>query len=112
MRKQPNPSQSAARQDCIEEIRVLLLANDLTTGQIEHMTGINQNTLRHYLIELESKNLISHTKIPVKGSPSLNLYRITCDGRSVKPRTPISVVEPAEMDNLQWWNINLGARND
>ncbi len=110
MRKQPNPSQSSMRQDRIEEIRLLLLENDLTTGQIEYMTGINQNTLRHYLIELESKNLISHTKLPVKGSASLNLYRITRDGRSVKPRAP-AVKESVESDSCGWWQYTMRSGN-
>ena len=110
MRKQPNPSQSSMRQDRIEEIRVLLLEKDLTTGQIEYMTGFNVNSLRHYLIELESKNYISHTKLPVKGSASLNLYRITYDGRSVKPRAP-AVKEPVEPDNFGWWQYTTRSGN-
>ena len=112
MRKQPNPSQSDARQDRIEEIRVLLCQKDLTTAQIEYLTGINTNSLRHYLLELEAKNYVTHTKLAVKGSPGVNLYRITADGRSVKPRAPIIAVEAAKPDHLQWWTINLGARND
>ncbi len=110
MRKQPNPSQSSMRQDRIEEIRVLLCQHELTTAQIVYLTRINPNTLRHYLIELESKNYISHTKVPVKGSASLNLYRITCDGRSVKPRAP-TVKEPVEPDNCGWWQYTTRSSN-
>lgn len=88
MRKCPNPEQFAAKQGRIEEIRMLLCENQLTTQQIEDLTGINQNTLRHYLIEMQSNGIIAFEKLVVKRSPNLNLYRLTAEGRSMKPKTP------------------------
>jgi DNA-binding HxlR family transcriptional regulator len=95
MRKCPNPEQLAIKQDRIEEIRMLLCENQLTTQQIEYLTGINQNTLRHYLIEMQSNGLIAFEKLRVKKSPNLNLYRVTADGRSVKPK-PVAIKQAAD----------------
>jgi DNA-binding PadR family transcriptional regulator len=114
MRKCQNSDKLAAKQVRIEEIRLLLCENQLTTQQIEYLTGINTNTLRHYLQEMLSKNYIAIEKLPVKGSRNLNLYRITADGKSLKPLVRDVVVDdqPVVSDLVQWWQINLGVKNE
>jgi predicted transcriptional regulator len=77
----------------IEKIRVLLCGSGLTTGQIEYLTGINTNTLRHYLGKMKNNGHISHEKQPVNGCFSINLYRITEEGRIVRPPEPKTVAD-------------------
>jgi predicted transcriptional regulator len=110
MIKQSKQSQSDARQDRIEEIRIMLCENSLTTSQIEYLTGLSPTSLRNYLTELEQKNYIAHVKQHSKKG-HVNLYRITCDGKSLKPRAARDVVDhpPAMPTTVEWWKINLGS---